>query len=99
MIMAMQNEAARQGRAPEKFARTVSVLQKSGLTSELVGFVRKQREKLGLDALDATPEVRVDVVKKIFDETGINRLFEKAKGRKERKEKKENEEKKEEGGV
>jgi heterodisulfide reductase subunit C2 len=74
MIRAMQSEAARQGRAPEKFAKTADVLRKLGLTAELVGFVKKQREKLGLNA---PPKVCVDAVKKIFDETGINELFEK----------------------
>ena len=74
VIMALQNEAARLGNAPEKFLGGAEMLYKYALTAHIVGFVEKQRERLGLKK---PPKISLEAAKKIIEETGLLELMKK----------------------
>jgi heterodisulfide reductase subunit C len=68
VIMELQSEALREGAAPLKFQKVMGMVYKTGLTNTLVGFVQKQREKVGLKE---PPEVNVKAAQSIMEKTGI----------------------------
>lgn len=67
VIMELQSEALREGVAPKKFQKVMGMVYKNGLTSTLIGFVSKQREKAGLKE---PPAVNIEAAKSIIEKTG-----------------------------
>lgn len=68
VIMELQSEALKRGTAPPKFQKIMGLIYKNALTSTLVGFVLKQREKAGLKE---PPKVNIKAARHIMEKTGI----------------------------
>lgn len=68
VIMELQSEALKRGVAPPKFQKVMGMVYKNALTNTLVGFISKQREKVGLKE---PPEVNVKAAKSIMEKTGV----------------------------
>ena len=68
VIMELQSVALREGVAPSKFQKVMGMVYKNGLTNTLVGFVQKQREKVGLKE---PPKANVKAAQSIMEKTGV----------------------------
>lgn len=68
VIMELQSEALRKGVAPTKFQKVMGMVYKNALTNTLVGFISKQRKKIGLKE---PPKVSIKAARSIMEKTGI----------------------------